>query len=531
MIEELRASDPAQIGRYRLIGRLGDGGMGQVYLARSPGGRKVAVKVIRAELAQDEDFRARFSREAEAAKRVGGIFTAPVVDADPDCERPWLATAYVEGQSLAEAVRDQGPMDTEAVLRLAAGLTEGLAAIHAAGVIHRDLKPSNVMLAADGPRIIDFGISRPMDAGDLTSTGNILGSPGFMSPEQAEGLVPIGPPTDIFSLGAILTFAATGDGPFGTGRDTVLLYRVIYTAPNLAKVPVPLRSLIERCLAMDPAQRPTPEEILTELYEQTQPVRSADFSPQNELPPLAQSGLGHPQAGPVSSQPETNARAKVFGGPVQIDSRGYPVHLNQSVSTPPPPAQPTPPAPVVSATPPAPPAPFTPQSPPPYPLPLPLLVAAEQSRPQPKRRGWLAYYVVAAVLIVVAAVVIAVHLAGQSSALPDNVPTTGPSASVSVTTPAAGDPAAVVRAYYQAIKNDDFAKAWKLGGKNLGQTFTAFAAGLAEDANVTVMNLTTAGDTVTAKIKTTAIDGTTEVLNLTYKVVNGVITQVTGGAS
>ena len=151
MIEELRASDPAQLGRYRIIGRLGDGGMGEVYLARSPGGRKVAVKVIKAELAQDEDFRARFSREVEAAKRVGGIFTAPVVDADPDCERPWLATAYVEGKSLAQTVRDTGPLDTESVLRLAAGLAEGSAAIHAAGVIHRDLKPSNVLLAADGP--------------------------------------------------------------------------------------------------------------------------------------------------------------------------------------------------------------------------------------------------------------------------------------------------------------------------------------------------------------------------------------------
>jgi hypothetical protein len=289
----------------------------------------------------------------------------------------------------------------------------------------------------------------------------------------------------------------------------VLLYRVIYTAPNLTKVPVPLRSLIERCLAVDPAQRPTPEEILA------------------ELPPLAQSGLGHPQANPVSSQPDTNARARVFGGPVKIDSRGYPVHVNQPepIQASPQPAPPAPAAP----PPPAPPPPAArpaPQSPLPYPLPLPLLVAAEQSRPKPKRRGWLAYYAVAAALIVAAGVVIAVRLTGQQSALPDRVPTTSTSPSASVTTPGAANPATVVENYYRAINNADFEKAWTLGGKNLGQTFTAFATGLAEDTNITVMNLTTAGDTVTAKIKMTAIDGTTEVLNLTYTVVNGVITAV-----
>ncbi len=485
MIEELRASDPAHLGGYRLIGRLGDGGMGQVYLARSPGGRKVAVKVIKAELAQDEDFRARFSREVEAAKRVGGIFTAPVVDADPDCARPWLATAYVEGKSLAETVRDQGPLDPESVLRLAAGLAEGLAAIHAAGVIHRDLKPSNVLLAADGPRIIDFGISRPMDAGELTGTGNILGSPGFMSPEQAEGL-PIGPPTDIFSLGAVLTYAATGEGPFGSARDTVMLYRVIYTAPNLAKVPGQLRPLIERCLAVDPAERPTPAAILA------------------ELPPLAQSGLLHPNAG---SQPVTSVR--VFSGPVKMDDRGYPVHVNQ-------------PEPVQQPQKPPMPMPMPVQ----VPVPLPVLPAP--ARVRRKGPGKLAFLPAAAVLVAGIGVALAVHFGGQSSGLPERVPSTTPTTSGSSPAPSPGrNPAAVVRAYYTAINNGDFAKAWALGGRNLGQSFATFVAGFAQDSNIGITNLTSAGNTVTAKAKEVELDGVTEVVNLTYTVVNGVITAVT----
>ena len=491
MIEELRASDPAQLGRYRLIGRLGDGGMGQVYLARSPGGRKVAVKVIKAELAQDEDFRARFSREVEAARRVGGIFTAPVVDADPDCERPWLATAYVEGKSLAETVRDQGPLDPESVLRLAAGLAEGLAAIHAAGVIHRDLKPSNVLLAADGPRIIDFGISRPMDAGELTGTGNILGSPGFMSPEQAEGL-PIRPPTDIFSLGAVLTYAATGEGPFGSARDTVMLYRVIYTAPNLAKVPGQLRPLIERCLAMDPAERPTPAMILA------------------ELPPLAQSGMRHPHVG---SQPVTNVR--VFSGPVKMDDRGYPVHVSQ-------------PEPVQQPQLPPMPMPMPPPMPVRVPVPLPVLPVPARAR----RRGpgKLALLPAAAVLVAGTGVALAVHFGGQSSGLAERVPSTTPTTSTSSSAPGR-NPAAVVRAYYTAINNGDFAKAWALGGKNLGQNFATFVAGFAADSNIGITSLTSAGNTVTAKAREVELDGETEVVNLTYTVVNGVITAVTEHAS
>ncbi len=190
--------------------------MGQVYLGRSAGGRLVAVKVIRPELAGEPGFRARFAREVAAARNVSGLFTALVVDADADGPVPWLATAYVPGPSLAEAVEAYGPLPAGSVLTLAAGLAEGLAAIHAAGVVHRDLKPSNVMLADDGPRVIDFGISRAMEASVLTQSGTVMGSPGFMSPEQAEGGV-VGPPSDVFSLGSVLTFAATGEGPFGEG--------------------------------------------------------------------------------------------------------------------------------------------------------------------------------------------------------------------------------------------------------------------------------------------------------------------------
>jgi hypothetical protein len=238
--------------------------MGRVYLARSPGGRQVAVKVIRPQLAEDDSFRARFAREVSAARKVGGLFTAQVVDADLDSPVPWLVTAYVPGASLAEAVEEQGPLPATTVLALAAGLAEGLSAIHAAGVIHRDLKPSNVLLALDGPRIIDFGISSALDAPSLTGTGLMIGSPGFMSPEQAEGM-PVGPSSDIFSLAGVLIFAWRGEGPFGSGDTAALLYRVVHGTPNLDQVPDKIRPLISRCLSRSAAARPTAAEFLAEL--------------------------------------------------------------------------------------------------------------------------------------------------------------------------------------------------------------------------------------------------------------------------
>ena len=261
MMHELQPEDPQLIGPYRLRGRLGTGGMGRVYLGLSPGGRAAAVKVIRADLAQDPEFRARFRREIAVARKVSGLFTAPVIDAGLDGSVPWLATAYVPGPSLAEAVSQHGPLPLRSVLALAAGLAEGLNAIHAAGVVHRDLKPANVLLAEDGPRVIDFGISRAVEASALTHTGLVVGSPGFMSPEQAEGRE-VGPPSDIFSLGAVLAFAATGEGPFGTGSTPALVYRVVHARPNLDYLPAQVRPLVERCLAKDPAQRPTAAQLL-----------------------------------------------------------------------------------------------------------------------------------------------------------------------------------------------------------------------------------------------------------------------------
>ncbi len=263
-MEELQAGDPPQIGPYLLLGRLGAGGMGQVFLGRSPGGRLVAVKVIRAELAGDPGFRARFAREVAAARKVSGVFTAAVVDADPAAPLPWLVTAFVTGLSLAEAVGEYGALPVASVLALAAGLAEGLGAVHAAGVVHRDLKPSNVLLAADGPRVIDFGISRAVDATQMTRTGMVIGSPAFMSPEQVEGGA-VGPASDVFSLGAVLVFAATGEGPFGRGAPTALMYRVVHGTPRLDRLPGPVRPLAERCLAKDPGQRPTAAQFLAEL--------------------------------------------------------------------------------------------------------------------------------------------------------------------------------------------------------------------------------------------------------------------------
>src|ERR1700689_3882378 len=206
VVRALQAGDPPTIGPYRLVGQLGRGGMGRVFLGLSAGGRPVAVKAIRAELAADPDFRRRFSQEVAAARRVNGLFTAMVVDADVDGPVAWLATAYVQAPSLTEAIPDHGPLPAQSLLTLAAGLAESLNAIHAAGVVHRDLKPSNVLLAEDGPRGIDFGISRAAESTALTQAGLVIGSPGFMSPEQAEGNE-VGTATDLFSLGAVQAFA------------------------------------------------------------------------------------------------------------------------------------------------------------------------------------------------------------------------------------------------------------------------------------------------------------------------------------
>jgi serine/threonine protein kinase len=303
-LAELQAGDPPQIGPYLLLGRLGAGGMGQVFLGRSPGGRLVAVKVIRAELAGDPGFRARFAREVAAARKVSGVFTAAVVDADPAAPLPWLVTGFVTGPSLAEAVGEHGALPVATVLALTAGLAEGLGAVHAAGVVHRDLKPSNVLLAADGPRVIDFGISRAVDATQVTRTGVVIGSPAFMSPEQVEGGA-VGPASDVFSLGAVLVFAATGEGPFGPGAPTALMYRVVHGTPRLDRLPGPVRPLAERCLAKDPGQRPTAAQFLAELT--AAHPSAADLA--DWLPPsiLAAAASPRPEATGHDAEPAAGA--------------------------------------------------------------------------------------------------------------------------------------------------------------------------------------------------------------------------------
>ncbi|WP_166484493.1 serine/threonine-protein kinase [Streptomyces rhizosphaericus] len=259
------AEDPEYAGQYQLEARLGSGGMGVVHLARSPSGRRLAVKVVHAGLAEDPEFRARFRQEVAAARRVSGAFTAPVVDADPEGPRPWMATLYIPGPTLAEHVKRSGPLAPDETVRLAAGLAEALRDIHRAGVVHRDLKPSNVLLAADGPKVIDFGISRPSDSELRTETGKLIGTPPFMAPEQFQRPRAVGPAADVFALGSVLVHAATGRGPFESESPYIVAYQVVHDEADLAGVPDELLPLIQRCLAKNPEDRPTPDALMTVL--------------------------------------------------------------------------------------------------------------------------------------------------------------------------------------------------------------------------------------------------------------------------
>ncbi|MFE6778600.1 PQQ-binding-like beta-propeller repeat protein [Streptomyces sp. NPDC057702] len=259
------AEDPQYAGQYRLEARLGAGGMGVVHLARSPSGMRLAVKVVHTEFAADPEFRARFRQEVTAARRVSGAFTAPVVDADPYGERPWMATLYIPGPTLAEHVKQNGPLSPDEVRRLAAGLAEALRDIHRAGVVHRDLKPSNVLLAADGPRVIDFGISRPSDSDLRTETGKLIGTPPFMAPEQFQRPREVGPAADVFTLGSVLVHAATGRGPFSSESPYIVAYQVVHDEADLAGVSDDLLPLIRGCLAKNPADRPTPDGLMSAL--------------------------------------------------------------------------------------------------------------------------------------------------------------------------------------------------------------------------------------------------------------------------
>jgi len=292
-MDPLKPGDPAVVGRYRLVGRLGEGGMGRVFLGVSPGGRQVAVKLIHTAHATDRQFRERFTREIEAARKVGGFHTASVVDADPAADPPWMVTAYIHGSSLQDAVRQRGPFSVDAVCALGAGLAEGLAAIHACGLVHRDLKPSNVILAEDGPRIIDFGIARATGASRMTTAGMVVGTYSYMSPEQVRGEM-AGPASDVFSLGCTLAFAATAQSPFGDDSIITVVYRITSEPPDLSHVPTErgLRQLLGECLAKNAGDRPSLNDILNRLTQSgpaigfiTGPVPGYEASPQPSYPP------------------------------------------------------------------------------------------------------------------------------------------------------------------------------------------------------------------------------------------------------
>ncbi|MBO1330375.1 RodZ domain-containing protein [Streptomyces sp. VRA16 Mangrove soil] len=260
---------PRRIGGYTVERELGAGGMGTVYLARSRGGRAVAVKVARPELAADPHFRERFRAEVEAARRVGGFHTAPVVDADPDATAPWLATAYIPGPTLGELIDRQGPMAQTELRSLAAALAEALQAVHGCGLVHRDLKPGNIIMADDGPRVLDFGIARAVESTRLTATGTAFGTPGYLAPEQAQGDEVTGA-ADVFALGAVLV-AAAGGSAFGTGTPMGLMYRSVHEPADLSAVPGELRPLVAACLAKNPADRPTPGALLDSLGPEREP--------------------------------------------------------------------------------------------------------------------------------------------------------------------------------------------------------------------------------------------------------------------
>ncbi|MBB4895094.1 serine/threonine protein kinase [Streptomyces olivoverticillatus] len=262
----LRREDPRVVGSFRLHRRLGAGGMGVVYLGSDRRGQRVALKVIRPDLAEDQEFRSRFAREVSAARRIRGGCTARLVAADLDADRPWFATQYVPGPSLHDKVNEEGPLSAAQTASIGAALAEGLLAVHDAGVVHRDLKPSNILLSPKGPRIIDFGIAWATGASTLTHVGTAVGSPGFLAPEQVRG-AGVTPATDVFALGATLAYAATADSPFGQGSSEVMLYRVVHEEPQLMGVPDALAPLIHACLAKDPEERPSTLQLSLRLKE------------------------------------------------------------------------------------------------------------------------------------------------------------------------------------------------------------------------------------------------------------------------
>ena len=554
-MEGLRPDDPQRVGRYTLLKRLGTGGMGRVYLGQSPSGRHVAVKIIRAELADNADFRQRFRQEVKAARRVGGIFTAPVVDADPDAPQPWMVTAFVSGPSLAEAVASHGPMPVDTVLILAAGLAEGLSSVHAAGLVHRDLKPSNVLLASDGPRIIDFGVARSSDTVGPTKVGGVIGSPGFMSPEQAAG-EPVGPPSDIFSLGGVLAFAATGEPPFGDGPPSALLYRVVHGEAAIGNVPLELRPLVARCLLSDPAARPTTDELLGELGGAVPARGWLDWQETSGEPTWQ--GTGEQPAAPAHSEDHA-----VPGLPADVVAAGWSGHASEQPDSA---ASRTGPAadpsgyPVGSTAPHGPGAAgsiswlFTDPS-----DGLPAAATQAFRRDRARRRAGL---VAAGVLGVVIVVALAIWLlprlnpnpaaagspaAGSGGAGPSAQPTSAPGQArspqagrsnstnaggaskvpglIATQSPSAAEVAEenVVVAYFAAINKRSLDTAWSLGGDNLFPSTAALIAAYADVSHLDVTILGVRGHIVHARIIATSLTGAVLTQDRGFMVENGAI--------
>ena len=271
----LRQTDPAQVGRYRLVARLGAGGMGVVYLGEAHDGQQVAVKVLRPELADNPEFRVRFGREVTMLTRVRGVCTVRVIEADTEAPKPFLVTEYADGPSLSEYIDARGPLDAGMLYGLATGLAEALTAIHAAGIVHRDLKPSNVLLTPGGPKVIDFGIAQALDTTSLTKTGITVGSAGFMAPEQVMGKA--GTAADIFTWAVTVAYAASGQSPFGTGASDAILYRIMHAAPDITAVPPGLHPLVEAALVKEPGDRPTAPQLLSQLTQSTAARPSAGY--------------------------------------------------------------------------------------------------------------------------------------------------------------------------------------------------------------------------------------------------------------
>jgi hypothetical protein len=454
------------VGEFRLLHRLGTGGMGRVYLGESTAGAMVAVKLIRADLADDPDFRRRFAQEVAAAKRVSGPFTATVVDADPDGPQPWLVTAYVSGPSLADAVTDHGPLPVASVRALAAGLARGLSTVHAAGLVHGDLKPSNVLLGLDGPRIIDFGIARAADSTWLTCNDGVMGSPGFMSPEQAEGLE-VGPAADIFSLGGVLAYAASGKPPFGSGSPSALLYRVVYSSASLGHVPADLRPLIEQCLAKNPAGRPGIADLLAAL---------------GTAEPGAPIACGN---GRAANRSRAASRSRVARGAARLHRA--PVHDTIADQTRP----------------------------------------ARYSRygRYLRRRKALAGWGLALLLVTAGTVGAGLATHQHRPAGPPSVSALPmPRLDQRKQTETMPTPQDVVRAYIAAINARDWRQVWQLGGRRLSPSYHAMVAGYAGTVRDEIQSLRVRGDLVTVELLAYQAGQAERTYRVDYRVRDGVIT-------